>query len=517
MSLGFTDDEIKEISFNYIKYSENKANELQGKAKILQTQGEVWEKDQSNKKWTDFDLSVIGWYVDEEKFLNGNLRAMFPGEANVDDAARKRAIHYPVEYPAVPWVHIPPKMIDSNKGIPVGSYSGVLEPDTISGVLTSKELITTGFSDGSHDTDLTNGYTIGGTTIDCDDITGFAVGHRLLIISGNIGMFAKIDSIAQDAGFCTGGSGGANEADCISGGGVWTTPPSGTLTITVLSPPSSNLPSGANVSNYASGFTNGEREGTTGITIERQAVLDIFKGVVDDSVQNWEDKINEVKSAISLNEDQKRKTEIADEIARIDARIVEIDSWQSFPSEKQFGPTVESRFGDIKLGDLETSYNGRSSEITARIAQIGSALDTLSQDGTDAGKGAFSGSGVYYDYYDWFNKRVNSAQGTLAQYYSVDIALEVIDQTIANLDSDKAETETIMRIEILTADADGTQSILLADTTGFFPSDTVKVVANDQPVITTTILSVGTGSIILATSVPTDYTLGNETRLVKEL
>jgi hypothetical protein len=514
MSINFTDEELANISLNYVQYPDQLAALVQGKAKVVESLDAIQKQDNENKKWTEFYQGVVLSYHEELKFKTSDDKTEYAGESLIDGAARREEVHFPATPPNV-WINLPPKKIDSNTGLPVDIYTGLIEPNAISGVSSAKQVITTGYSDGSASTQLLSTYTIGGTSVYVDDIGGFSVGNRILVISGSVGMFAEITLITPDPGFCQLAS-GSNQAECEGNGGTWVIPSSGTFDINVLSPPSSNLGVGSSVRNYASGFTNGEREGTTSITPNRQAVLNIFKGLLDDAVQSWENQItNDQLPIVSTNEDQKRKTEVQDEVTDISTKKTGIDDWQSFPSEKQFVPSVvESRFGDIKLGDLETLYNDRSTKVTARVTQINTALDDLSQ---DPNNGSFSGSGVYYDYYDWFNKRVNAATGSLSQYYGTQIALEVADQNIDNLNSSKDETETMFIITKLSADATGTNFIEVVDATGFVPTDTIKIMANDQVIITTTIVNVVGTTIEVATSVSSDYSIGNVGRILKEL
>lgn len=520
MGIIFTDEEIKNLSLDNVEYDENRTLKVNELAKVTADQIIIFDEDQSNKKWTDFYLDrIISKYNDELKFLNDEERSIYDGEVEIDKAARRNENHFPATPPNV-WVNLPPKKIDSQKGVPIGAYGSLTESQSIGGVNLSRQLIINGFSDGNDSTNLTNGYTISGASIDVNNITGFSINDRILVISGSVGMLATIDTITQDDGYCTGEGNPPqnNQSDCEDDNGNWTQPLSGTFGITVLTPPTSDLPSGASVQNFASGFNNGEREGTIGITPERQAVLNIFKGILDNSVQDWEDIItNNVKNAIDANEDQKRKTELTDEQGRISNRKTEINTWQAFPSNKQFGPDVESRFGDIEIGNLQNSHTGRDTEISNRTSQISDALGTLIQDVTPTGKGAFSGAGVYFDYFDWFNKRVNAAGGSLSNFYAIDVAIEVLNQDIANLDSSKDENNTLFKIVALENDADGTNEIKVADATGYSIGDAIKVIANDSIILNATITNISGTTFELNITISTDYTVAKKARILKVL
>lgn len=514
MTVTYNDTQLKQTSSEYVQYAELRQNLLNVKATTLLVLDDQLIFDGGQKEWSDFYLETIENYRQELKLQTGNLKSIFPGEINIIGAAKREEIHFPAEPPNV-WTNLPPKILSAHNGNPIIPFAGLIEPNSIDGVDAAKTLITSGFNDGSGSTQLEDPYIIGDTILRIEDVTELGVGQRILIISGSIGMFAKIISIAQDQGICSNPTFNGDPVGCASDDplNTYTTPVTGDVEIEILSPPSANLPSGSSVTNNAGGFSNGEREGSVGITIQREVVLNIFKGILDDAVQNWEDFLNnDLSPFVSANEDQKRKAQIQAEIDYIADLILDIDSWQSFPSELT-GPT-ESRFGDIKLADLDSYYSDRQARITIRIAEINSALGSVAQ---DPNNGDFSGDGVYYDYFDWFNKRCNAATGSLTQYFGTLRAIEVTDQKIADLDSSRDEVETIFVIKLIDGDTDGSEFVTLFDVSDLSIGDDVKLFDDDSSVISRTVIDIQANVLELNTAIGTNLLAAKFARLTKRI
>lgn len=503
MAITFTDDQLKSLSKESVVYTENRAQAVSELNGVITLKAESLAQDNQNKQFTDFYEEVIFRYHEEYKLLTGDNRTEYTGEALIQEAGLRGDTHFPATPPDV-WTGLVPRITDANNGLPVVPFVGLIEPDAISGVDFAIDILTNGFNDGVFSANTDDTYTIGDNTLEVDDVTGFDVNDRILILSGSDGFLAQITAIDQDDPFCSGGV-GANQADCELDGGTWNEPISGTLTITLFSNPDNNIGAGASVSSSASGFSEAQRDGTTPPVGSDLIRLNVFKGIVDSAVLDWESLLSDIDAELQLNEDQKRKSEITTAISNIDAAELAIDTWQAL--------TGESRFGDTELGDLTTAYNTRSSQIGARITEIETALGTLVQ----APDGAISGPGVYFDYYDWMNKRVNLALGSLSKFNNVDLAVKALTDKVDNIDSNKAEIDSLFRVELLSEDSPGFNIISLADTSGFNVSDSVKIIADGQVIIDTTISVVTAETLELADNISTSYSLSAFARVVKIL
>jgi len=327
-------------------------------------------------------------------------------------------------------------------------------------------------------------------------------------------MFAVITAITQDAGTCTGAS-GTDETTCVNNGGVWSAPLSGTFTLDVKSPPAANLPSNSSVRNSSGGFTNAQREESSGLTAGQQSTLQVYKSIVDDAIQAHENLlVNDVRPLVDSNEDQKEKASKQSELDNITLIQSQINTWQSFPSTNPTGSGTESRFGDIRLTELSTTFSTRSSQVTARAAQLDTILGVLNQDNSS---GEYSGNGRYYDYFDWMSKRVHAANGSLSKFNNLDIAVQVANNNISNINSTKDETDSLFIIAKITEDANGSNIVKVDSVVGYSNGDTLKVIAEGQPIITTTITNVGTLELTLADQISADYSLGSVARVLKEI
>jgi len=504
--MNFTDEQLQTLSRDYIQYPTNLSDLQLVKLDAVDWVASTLKVDQDNQLWTDFYLGeVISKYHEELKYLNDQVRTLYTGESLIQESGRRTETHFPATPPNI-WANLQPKMLDANNGNPIGSYGGMLEGTAIADIIPAKDLIINGFADGSASTLSTAEYIIGSGQIEVDSDVGFSVGNRILVTGGGDALVATIDSIGAtgscDLPLYT------DATSCTNNGGVWTPGTSKIITFTVSTEASGNIALGATVQNFGAGYNNDEREETIAQSPERLKILQIYKASLDSKVQVWDGIISNVQIPLALNGDKKRSANVAAELARVNSIIGDITTWQARPST-----TTSSRFGDVELGELETSYNTRSSQISARITEIITALGSVAQ----ATDGTYTGSGAYFDYFDWLNKRINVAIGSTAKYYGSLIVLTISDEKISQLNSSKSETETILRTEALSVDANGTDTVEVASVIGFAQSDIVKVMAEGQGVITTNILNIGVSTIQFATTIPTTYNLSSLARIVKEL
>lgn len=510
MSLGFTDEDLAKTSLEYVQYPELRAVAVQGLALTQITVDDILAQDVANKPYTDFYRDIANIYSNERNFLDLPSLTSLPSEASLDAGARRDEKYYPV-LPPNTWVNLPPKIQAENNGTPTIAYNGTTEFGSITSIRTQIDGIKNGIS-GSGSSQVETAYNVGDPLIRVDDVTSFTVNDFIFAINSGDALFARIDSIVQDAGTCVGGS-GTDPISCAGSGGVWNQPLTGDLVITVLQAPLATIPIGTNVNSSIAGFSNAEREESVGLTPERQAQLNIFKDLVDGSIQSYEDFLSgQYIPLLNSNPDLKNKSDIENNISDINATIAVIDNWQSAPSTNPSGTGTESRFGDIEFATLETELDDRETYLNQRVTEVATALGSATQDGS----GAFGGSGVFFDFADWENKRINTASGSLAKYYGSLIALEVSQQAIDNLDSNHAEQDVYFVIQVLTFNGDGTNTIFVGDTTGYEIADSIKVFAEGQSVIDATISSKTATSLTLSQNVSTDYSVSNIARILKQ-
>lgn len=508
--ISFTDQQILDMSSEYVNYQalrDNLVASLAGSQLVVDTFLEI---DVGNKQFTDFYRSVCDNYNIELGYYNEDSRTSLTAESQIDEGGQRTELFYPASPPNV-WAKLPPKMQDSNNANPRSAHVGPYEQPFMIDVEDAIYNILNGSPDlGSTTVETT--YS-GGATIRVDDVSAIPLNSVIFAFDGSEYLVAEVISITQDPGFCTGetpSGSGVDEATCLANGGTWNLPPEGELGINVIDYSGGSITAGSTVSTEVLPFTNAERTETVVMTPIRLAVLSIYKSAIDNTVtalESWYDTNSIPNLNTSLN-DIKNKTATQDQIAKVNAIKTAIDTWQSFPSD-----TLSSRFNDTNLANISSAIDTRQTEIPLRVTELNDILGSVAQNPD----GTYTGSGHYYDFFDWLNKRINAATGSLAKYYGSSFSLIAIQQQIDNLDSNRVEQESYLRIEAFLANMPNTTTIPVADETGFSALDAVKICANDKPIINTTIVSVSAGQIVVADNIPTDYNLSSQGRIVKQL
>jgi len=508
MALNYTDDQLASISIERLDMDQAIVQLQTDLLKAQQQRAAVLLKDQENEVSSNhYAQTVIAKYHEEIKYLNDTLYTDYD-VANIDASGPRQPPHYPDTGPPY-WLKKIPKKIDSNSGLPSSSYGGTLESGVIAIAEASIDLIKNGYSDGAVDDTLFSAYSGGGQI----EVTsgGFSIGNIIVVDNSNVSFIATVDNITpQSAGGTCSNPIYTDQATCELNGETWTPgPPVGAelLDITILAGPASTpLPIGSRVRNFHPGFSNAEREGSS--TPYAPEVLTYWAGLLDQDMIDVNDLLGSILVAVQGNDSKKEETELLTAETNITDAQTAISDWQGFPAT---GVGV-GRYGDTGLLTIENMFAARSAQRAPRITEITTALGTLSQDA----EGNFTGSGAYLDLFTWIDLRLNLAGGTLTGWYNFGNIEDVFNQQIRTTQDKRDEYDVLFRIEELSEDADGSATIKVTDVSGFANSDTVKVIANGQAVITATILSIGIGQITLSTTISTDYSLENRARILKE-
>jgi hypothetical protein len=223
-------------------------------------------------------------------------------------------------------------------------------------------------------------------------------------------------------------------------------------------------------------------------------------------VSDWKTRITAVQTA--LNSNDATGTEAANNNTaktNVNSTLTDINSWQSFSVSGQ------TRFG-TGLSTLQTRITTRTGQLSTRSTQITTALGTVTQSSAD---GSYTGSGAYYNFFDNINQRLNLMTGTLRNYYQQDLAIQAAYQTLNMAKAQASRDSETFSIRLFSSDATGSNKVELKDRSGLNVGDSVKVMSNTQPVITTTITGINDLEIQLAASIPTTYTVSDKARIVK--
>ena len=494
MALNFTDEQIKELSGqvlvgpDIIKQAEDTvANTEQVKQDFLDLDGQ-------NAVFTDDMLNIIDQFHKELKELSGNVRTLY-NEANIDPAARLDPTN--LHFPQPDWLFFYPKVLDSNKGLPVTTTSDLIEPEQLEEVKRVYELLISGFNDGSGSVSADDPVSSGIIPLD-NTPTGFSVGNRIVLLAGggstgaSYGVITAIDTITPPP------------------------PPSGppdpdTYAIQYdVEFSSGSLPAGTVVTNYHPGFNNTQREAST------SNLYQIYlQGKIDTEVEKWEtDFLDKILGFLEANDSPADKTEIDGEKDNINNSKAIVDNWQAKPNTG----VGTGRFGDSSIVPLSNELDAREVRIPDRITEIEDALGTLTQD-LGGGKGKFDGEGRYFDYFTHLNSRIHANGGSLRSYYAQDVLIDFSNQEKDNTLAEVERTKDILQIKLLKANPDGSDTIEMVDISGLQVGDAVKFMDNAKPVLNYTIVALipEERKIQLDGQTPTNYSLTQQARIVRVL
>jgi hypothetical protein len=177
-------------------------------------------------------------------------------------------------------------------------------------------------------------------------------------------------------------------------------------------------------------------------------------------------------------------------------------------------PALHSYLSSPNLGTLQTAANNRNTFLTTRKSQLSSVLGSLGQDITS---GNVTGSGLYLTRYNFLKMRLNTLGGSLSQLVNALAASGAQTSITSNLNSSASTYSSMLPSTLLSAPANGTQSISLNDASFLSVGDTVYVMADSQTELQRAVKSISGKLVTLNDVVPAKYTTSNNARLYKDL
>ena len=476
MALTFTDQQIKDLSKEHLGIPAEivKQNANVAATEVLRV--DLQKKDDANKVFSDNFINIIKQYHKELKNLTGPTRTDYADSMIVSAAKLEDGnIHFPT---APVWTKFQPKLADVNNGSPISDTS----PDeeiAVGEVPPPIAVLKTGYADGAINTTLATAYVAG--TFETT-VGGFVVGQRVIVDQANISAYGTVTAID-------------------------TPPPTmgaQTVTLNVLAPPSGALGIGARVRNFHPGFTNLQRTGVN--PIAEPEYYAYLTAQLDTKVAAVEPYLVNELAALNANDAiAPEATEIATAKTNVQSLQTTIDTWQAV--------AAMIRYGDASLAPLEAAIAARPAQITSRVGEITTALGSVSQNPD----GSFSGTKNYLNLFNFINIRVNKIEGSLTKFYGVDLIKAALLAKIATLTDKQTQYDAQFIPHKFTADSDGTDTIKLDSVTGYSVSDSIKIMDDDQPVLTATILAINVLNVQLSAVIPTGYLVSKLARTVKQL
>lgn len=214
-------------------------------------------------------------------------------------------------------------------------------------------------------------------------------------------------------------------------------------------------------------------------------------------------------------------------IANVNTIVAAIDVWLALPAfNTGHGQTTCAGFNAynpallgptrLQLGDLNTFESvilARQSFVALRVTQIDTNLGTIAQ---DLMTGNYTGSGLYFERWNFVGLRLNFYGGSLIAYNGIDNAttaqLQLQDQINLSIDTYK----TLLDCSVLTAPTNGTNVIHLKSSVGFVAGDVGYIVSDSQEEIPIRISSVEGNRIKVGNTIPAKYRPGDSARVYKD-
>ncbi len=480
--IAFTDDQIRTISKEIITLPAKIASAL-ASATDQETQKVLaGEKDDGNKVFFDHYLEIIDSYHQELRWIDGNDRALYD-DANIIPAAQRAPGN--VHYPTSPfWTNFQPKLVASNNGNPVTaqpSYELLHLP-----IITAQiDLLLNGYTDGALDDISTTAAAAGIVEVTTG---GFSDDEWIVVDNAGISLLGVITDTTG-----TPTMGGAQ-----------------VLAYTVLAAAAGALGVGSRVRNFHPGFSNAEREGTSGPYAPE--VMAYFKTLVDNAVADWIPFLTPQKTALEANDATGAEaTQNTTALASVDDALDAIDTWQNSPAT---GAGV-GRYGNTVLAPLQAVIATRTTDLPTRATEISTSLGSVSQ----GGDGSYSGTGNYNLLFDWINQRVSFCEGSLFKYYNYDLGKRFLTENATNMQNKLDEYLAVMLVKKLTADYVSGLNVTLENTTGLSIGNEVKFLTDNDVdgVINAEITAVAVSIVGIDTPLTAAFTVAAVARLVKLL
>lgn len=228
-----------------------------------------------------------------------------------------------------------------------------------------------------------------------------------------------------------------------------------------------------------------------------------------DSNGNWKQKIQDQITSLNSQNDT-RPTQLGQNNAEKASLLLSqtnINNWIALPNTG-----VTGKYIDTSLNSLLSEVSNRQSIATTRIAEILTALGSVSQ-----AEDAYSGTGTYFDRYKWLNFRVNRASGSGRRYFTVDQGVASLQGLAADNNAIGGEYDQYFNTKKIELN-DGTNIVKVNDINGLSVGDQVTVLTETQPEIKRAIMAIiGTDQVKLDNPIPANYSPGDILRMYKSL
>lgn len=165
------------------------------------------------------------------------------------------------------------------------------------------------------------------------------------------------------------------------------------------------------------------------------------------------------------------------------------------------------------LNTLELAITNRQTFVGVRVMQIDTNLGTINQ---NLMTGDFTGTGLYFERWNFIGLRLNFYGGSLIAYNSLNKSIEAQTAFQDQITLSISTYATVLTCSPLSAKTNGTKNVHLKSASGFLPGDTVYLIANSQEELVLKVESINGNTLVVGTPVPAKYLPSDSARLYKD-
>lgn len=420
-------------------------------------------EDEVNRQFFLKYLSNVQQYQFELQNIIGESRSLYNENDLISSAKKENGNpHFPVGYTSMV-----PIILPSNNGSPRSSipYS---EITFINYFIRRVNLFKNGYSGSGFTTTTTS--VLNGNSVQVASVGPLSIGDAIAVHTNNDLFGGFINNINGDI-----------------------------LTFNISIGANNPIPIGSNVQRNYPSYTNTQRQNLVN-DIHFNAVrfsLDTNSTLLMNMISNQLEAIKANQSG----DNSKNAFESASNILNA------IKAWQNAPSSG-----VGGRYTDAVIDPLVNALNKRIVEANKRAVEIGLSLGSVSNNGD-----LIVGNGQYQSLFKWIDFRINLLNGSLAQYYGADFAINAVSQNIAFLNSQYNEYLKQFGFAKFAKDSEVKNKVFVDSVSDLVTGATVYVMADGQTTINTQIMSISVveKSVTFDKIIPIGFKVESKARVLR--
>ena len=251
---------------------------------------------------------------------------------------------------------------------------------------------------------------------------------------------------------------------------------------------------------------------------------------IDPSSSDLFAQINAIKSIVQSNPDKDvtRKSANTALVSAINSFESTISSWNSLPDYSThifsscpdftgYDPYLlpASKFRDDQITVVTNALvNLRDAVFSARQSYLDTIFGSLSQ---DLNTGITTGSGIYFNRWQYLELRMNMVGGSLINYYTTQRAIQIQEENKYNIAAAAKIYGQLLFTSKLAAPSNGTKYLQVKDASGFAVGNTVWVCSDTQDEFSCSIVAINGNTLQMGQPIAAKYRDFENGRVYKEL